>query len=537
MWQNLSLAQKVAQMVVVRTSGLMFDEQRRYPKWEASLEQLAYYLQDLGIGGLIFFGGSAADLGDRSQLLQSWAKIPLLMSADIEEGVGQRFAGPRWFPPPMALGAIAAQDLIKAEKYAEQMGLFTAQEALAIGLNWILGPVVDVNNNPDNPVINVRSFGETPELVSKLAQAFIRGTQGYPVLTCAKHFPGHGDTGVDSHWELPILMQDEKRLEELELLPFKGAIASGVDSVMSAHLLINCWDDQYPATLSHKILTGKLREKLGFSGLIVTDALVMGAIASRYTVTEAAILAVEAGADILLMPEEPELVINAVVEAVNSGRIPASRIDDSLQKIWQAKSKVFPNLANDLDAIKSDNLGDKLTSNQVNPRSLLFTNEAQETVNHILQDSVKMGGILPWQPSKDGLLRNLIIVDNLLNCDFLGHHTPALLLPPEYGPFQHQLIDSSASNLDEPHPPSGRLTLLQIFVRGNPFGTSAKLTELAQNWLRKLIKNGELGALIVYGSPYAFAKFRADLPENVPYIFTYGQMPAAQALAIRALLG
>ena len=287
----MNLAEKVAQMVVVRASGYLFDNQIRYPDWEPPTSKLKYWLQDLGVGGVIFVGGSAVDLATRTQQLQSWAKTPLLLAADIEEGVGQRFAGATWFPPPMAIAALAQTNPTKAQEYAETMGSITAQEALAIGLNWILAPVVDVNNNPDNPVINIRAFGETPEIVGQLATAFIRGAQKYPVLTTAKHFPGHGDTAVDSHFELPVLPHSESRLVEVELPPFVEAIAAGVDSVMSAHLLIPAWDKELPATLSQKILTGQLRQRLGFGGLVVTDALVMGAIANRYGLAEASPMA------------------------------------------------------------------------------------------------------------------------------------------------------------------------------------------------------------------------------------------------------
>ncbi|MDY7021478.1 MAG: glycoside hydrolase family 3 N-terminal domain-containing protein, partial [Cyanobacteriota bacterium] len=190
---NLSLAEQVAQMVVVRASGYLFDHQIRYPVWEPPAEKLQYWLQDLGVGGVLLVDGSAVEVAVRTQQLQAWAKYPLLLAADIEEGVGQRFAGATWFPPPMTMGSMADTQLQKAVEAAKQMGRITASEAQAIGLNWILAPVVDVNNNPDNPVINVRAFGETAATVGQLASAFIQGCQDYPVLTTAKHFPGHGD--------------------------------------------------------------------------------------------------------------------------------------------------------------------------------------------------------------------------------------------------------------------------------------------------------------------------------------------------------
>ncbi|MCZ0898880.1 beta-glucosidase, partial [Microcoleus sp. HI-ES] len=256
MIDNLSLPELVAQMFVARASGCLFDHQIRYPEWEPTASKLRYYLENLGVGGVILVGGSAAELAIRSHQLQSWAKFPLLLAADIEEGVGQRFAGATWFGPPMAIAEVARHDAGKADRYAEQMGAVTAIEARAIGLNWILAPVVDVNNNPDNPVINVRAFGETPEIVGKLAAAFIRGAGEHPVLTTAKHFPGHGDTAVDSHLELPVLPHSPARLAQVELPPFVEAMAAGVDAVMSAHLLIPAWDAECPATLSRKILIG-----------------------------------------------------------------------------------------------------------------------------------------------------------------------------------------------------------------------------------------------------------------------------------------
>ncbi|HAC62364.1 MAG TPA: beta-glucosidase, partial [Cyanothece sp. UBA12306] len=176
-WTEGTLKQQLGQMVVVRASGYLFDHQISYPTWEPSNAQLRHWLETLNLGGVILLGGSAAELMLRTQQLQKWSKNPLLIAADIEEGVGQRFSGATWFPPPMALGEIAKQDLSQAKEYATQMGVIIAQEALAIGINWVLAPVVDVNNNPQNPVINVRSFGDDPKIVSELAKAFLEGAK------------------------------------------------------------------------------------------------------------------------------------------------------------------------------------------------------------------------------------------------------------------------------------------------------------------------------------------------------------------------
>ncbi|MBW4637001.1 MAG: beta-glucosidase [Gloeocapsa sp. UFS-A4-WI-NPMV-4B04] len=534
--ETLCLKEQVAQMVVVRASGYLFDHQIQYPQWEPPTAKLQYWLEHLGVGGVILLGGSAGEIALRSQQLQNWAKIPLLIAADIEEGVGQRFSGATAFPPPMAISAIANKNLSLAQHYATQMGAITAQEALAIGVNWVLAPVVDVNNNPDNPVINVRAFGETPEIVSKLATAFIQGAKAYPVLTTAKHFPGHGDTATDSHLDLPVLPHSAARLASVELPPFESAIAAGVDAVMSAHLLIPSWDAQQPATLSEPILTQQLRQKLGFEKLIVTDALVMGAIANHYGTNVAPVLAVEAGADILLMPIDPEGAIQAICEAVESGRISAERIRASVERIWQAKLKVSRGAEERGSRGAGEQRSGGVGEQEVRLRFELAQADTLATVDNILRETQLVYGSVPLQleisATDSRPLCNLIVVDNLLACDFLGQHTEAIALPAQLG-YTTNLIDlhTPISAI----PAGNQLTLLQLFIRGNPFRGSAGTTQVAQDWFKKLLHSGNLQALVVYGSPYVLAQF-LPLPPEVPCVFSYGQMPAAQAIALNTLL-
>lgn len=526
---QLTLEEQVAQMVVVRASGYLFDHQIQYPSWEPTADKLQHWLQDLGVGGVILLGASAAELALRVQQLQEWAKVPLLVAADIEEGVGQRFAGATWFPPPMAIAEIADQDLAKAVNYAQKMGAWTAQEALALGLNWVLAPVVDVNNNPQNPVINVRAFGDNPEVVSQLATAFIRGAQSHPVLTTAKHFPGHGDTATDSHLALPVLPHGWERLHQVELPPFKAAIAAGVDGIMSAHLQIPALDPTLPATLSQRILTQILRQDLGFEGLIVTDALVMGAIANRYGAQEAAVLAVEAGADILLMPIDPPGAIQAVCDAVEDGGISPDQIRASVERIWRTKQKTC---GPQMDESSSRHAWEKLP-----PPPLQLDQLAQPAAiaatEEILRDSLRLGSKRLQPPPGNSPGRNLVIVDNWLDCDFLSRRAPAIALPRKLG-YELQLVDGFTPNPDwtlDTEPP----TLLQLFIRGNPFRGSASLTQTAQTWFQNLLKAQKLQALAIYGSPYVLEQFLLELPPELPYVFSYGQMPTAQAIALAAL--
>ncbi len=511
MKKDLSLKEQIAQMIVVRASGYLFDHQIRYPAWEATNAQLQQWLGEFNLGGVILLGGSSVELQKRSQQLQDWANIPLLIAADIEEGIGQRFPGGTWFPPPMALSAIYEQDLLQAQHYATQMGKVTAQEALAVGINWLLAPVVDVNNNPDNPVINIRAFGDLPEVVSALTAAFIKGAKTTSILTTAKHFPGHGDTATDSHLDLPSLAHSEKRLETVELPPFQSAIAAGVDSVMTAHLLIPAWDKQKPVTLSSEIITEKLRNQLGFNGLVVTDALIMGGITKYASPAEVAVMAVEAGNDILLMPDNPEVAIASIYDAVKSGRINEQKINQSWARIWQAKQKVIQSKTEALE---------------------LSNNAARTIVTSILRDSLQARGNIPLRIEDKQIHRNLIVVDDVLNAPFLDIHTPAIAIPQQLN-CQRQIVDHGTLNciLSDWRP-----TLLQVFIRGNPFRGNAGLTANAKQIYRQLINNGQAKGIIIYGSPYVFDWFNL-INSNLPIVFSYGQMEQAQAIALKTLYG
>lgn len=503
-WQKaMDLKAKIAQMIVVRASGYLSDRQRCYPQWEADNKTLQQWLQ-LNIGGVILLGGSALEVKERSQQLQSWAQTPLFIAADIEEGVGQRFAGLTWFPPPMALGAIAKKDLITAQYYARQMGAITATEAASIGINWLLAPVVDVNNNPDNPVINIRAFGDRPKQVSALTTAFIEGAREYPILTTAKHFPGHGDTATDSHLDLPVINRDLFGLATVELPPFENAIAASVDSIMTAHLMIPTWDDKYPATLSPTILTEKLRQELGFDGLIITDALIMGGITNYAAPEEIAVMAVEAGVDVLLMPNNPLVAIESIYQAVVSGRITEARIDRSLEKINAAKERL------NIKEPKREKI------------------DSWAVVREIIKDSLQTGKKTLQIANNN---RNLIVVDDVLNSSFLDLQTPAIAVPESLG-YQRQIVDRNSLEIISS---DRKNTLLQLFIRGNPFRGSAGLSEAAITQYTQLIEGDRLMAFIIYGSPYVLQWFLEHIKPETPWVFTYGQMDVAQAIALKTL--
>ena len=327
---KMTIEEKIGQMVAWRYSGHFVNRDSEY------LGKLESLIVNGKIGGLIIFGGEVYETAYLTNTMQKMAKIPLLIASDFERGVGNQISGATLFPPLMAIGATWS------EEQAYLMGKITALEARALGIHMTYAPVVDVNINPDNPIINVRSLGEDPEQVGKLAASFIKGCQENGLIATAKHFPGHGDTDMDSHSVLPTVGGDRDRLESVELYPFKQAIKAGVQAVMTAHLHLPALDPtpDLPATLSSPIITGLLREKLGFKGLIVTDSMGMGGVTTLYSPVEAALKAVQAGVDMILLPPTPDEVIESLIHAVRNGQISESRINTSVKRILEAKARL-----------------------------------------------------------------------------------------------------------------------------------------------------------------------------------------------------
>jgi len=327
---SMNLREKIAQMIISYSDGYLPSES------SAEFQRMSSLITDEKIGGFIFFKGNSLQEAELINKLQRLTETPLLMSADFERGTKMRLDDGSLFPSNMALGATNNPDL------AYEMGLQIAKECRAIGIHQNYAPVLDINNNPDNPIINVRSYGEDPEIVSRLGVSFIKGLQDGGVIATAKHFPGHGDTDIDSHSDLPVLNFTRSRLDNLELIPFQKAIDAGVMSVMIAHLSLPTVDDEdfLPASLSAKLIDGILIKEMGFKGLVVTDALNMAGIVKHFTTEEVALKCVNAGVDLILMPQGETKTINAIENAVNNGSISEERINESVRKILDAKSKL-----------------------------------------------------------------------------------------------------------------------------------------------------------------------------------------------------
>lgn len=328
----MTLEQKIGQMLMVGFHSLQFDSHVR---------ELLY---DHHVGNIILFSRNVANKDQIVNLTEEIQKntidatgILAFISIDQEGGMVTRITdGVTVFPGNMAIAA--TDDPQKAYDIGEIMG----KELRALGINMNLSPVLDVNNNPLNPVIGVRSYGENPAKVANFGINYIKSLQKNKVIATAKHFPGHGDTRVDSHVDLPIIDHNMERLERIELYPFKAAIGAGVDAIMTAHIIFKTLDPQMPATLSHNVITGLLRKQLGFEGLVITDCMEMKAIDTYFGTVNAVVMAIKAGADIVLISHTKEKqvgAVKAIKEAVLKGDIPIEMIDRSVQRILDIKSK------------------------------------------------------------------------------------------------------------------------------------------------------------------------------------------------------
>lgn len=303
-----------------------FGYQREWDALERALEH--------GVGGFILFGGEAGAVHDLTEELRSRSPHPLLIASDLERGAGQQFRGATPLPPAAALGSL--EDI----ETTRRAGEITARDARAVGVNWVYAPVADVDLEPDNPIIGTRAFGTDPAKVARQVEAWVRGCADGGALSCAKHFPGHGRTVGDSHIERPTVHAERSLLEQ-DLLPFRALVGAGVDAMMTAHVCYPGLDDgRAPATLSRPILDGLLRREMGFEGMVVTDALIMEGFIAGIDEASAAVIALAAGCDALLYPEDTGAVIAEVDAALRGGRLDPARVAEALGRIERATQRV-----------------------------------------------------------------------------------------------------------------------------------------------------------------------------------------------------
>jgi beta-glucosidase-like glycosyl hydrolase/CubicO group peptidase (beta-lactamase class C family) len=451
--------------------------------------------------------------------LQRRAKVPLLIGADFESGTGMRLDEGTSFPSAMAVGAT------NDPKLAYTIGKVIALESRAAGVHWIFAPDADVNNNPDNPIINIRSFGENPKNVGEFVAQEIRGIEENGGLATAKHFPGHGDVSVDSHLALPTVPGDRKELEATELVPFRAAIGASVGSVMPGHLAVPAFepDASVPATTSRNILTGLLRDELKYKGLVVTDAMDMGGVTSRYPPGEAAVRAVEAGADVLLMPPVPDAAMAGLERAVRSGRITEKRVDESVRRILQAKSR----LGLDRNRLADiEHLDEKFGRPE-------FAAQAQNIADRgvtLLRDTAHL---VPLDATKP--LRVLLVS---LSAD--ADPYPGETIEPEIRwrvdslkALRADLQFANVSTLKLPPTDTYDVAIAALFVRVADRKGNVGFPDEQRAFVNQMIAAGKPVVVIAFGSPYLIEGF----PGAKTWLAEFSTNSVSQVAAVRALFG
>ena len=512
--KSLSLREKIGQLVQIRVPGKFLN--RNSPEFLALTEQI----RENHVGGVVLFAGNVYESAILLNELQVLSKVPLIVAADFERGLSFRIADTTSFPWTMAVGATGS------EQYSYEEGLITGQEARALGVHWIFAPVVDVNNNADNPVINIRSFGEDPKLVARLGSAFVRGAKKAGVLTTAKHFPGHGNTATDSHLGLAVVDSGLEQLLAVEFIPFESAIESGVDSIMTAHVAVpNVTDSpDMPATLSPKILTDLLRNKLNFTGLIVTDALEMGGITNTYWCGQAAIRAIQAGADVLLLPPDAAVAINEVERAVRRGDISEKRIDESVRKLLSAKTRMG------LHQKRTVPLG-KIREIVASPQSVQLAQEIADHSITLVKDDQRL---LPMNPLNDRRLLSIVLTSDL-------ESSPGALFQAELrkrflsvrtawgnaGTSDELLasIDKMISESD--------MIVCASFARPSSGQDTIAIPQNQQTIVKKLAASRKPLVWVAFGNPYILRL----APEAGTYLCTFSYSDVSQIAAAKALAG
>ncbi len=519
--KKMTLAEKLGQLIVVGYFGEFLNveasEYRRLTDWVGRGQ----------VGGVIVTARRGPLGVERSQAyptavlanqLQRRARIPLLIAGDFERGTSQRILEGTSFPHAMALAAGGDPQA------AYEMGRVTALEARALGVNWVFAPVADVNVNPENPIINVRAFGANPTEVAQFVAAFVRGCQEAGALATAKHFPGHGDVAVDSHLGLPVVEADRQRLNAIELVPFRAAIEAEVHSIMTGHLAVPALDAdrQTPATLSRPILTDLLRREMNYDGLIATDAMDMAGIADQWAPGEAAVRAVLAGADVLLLADA-ESVLPALAEAVRSGRIPPERLDASVARILRAKAWLGLNKNRfvDLDALNNV-LGRQEYAQAAERMAERGISLVRDDAHLVPLDATKPLRLLLLAVSADPDPYPGEILERELR--WRVDHLQVLRCDTRF---------VSAATLRLPDPSSYDVALIALFVRvmdrKGSLGLPAEQSELVGN----LLASGKPTAVALLGNPYLAQAF-SSAPT---LLLTFSHVDVAERALARSLFG
>jgi len=504
---------KIAQLVMPWIPGTYTADN------DPSFAKIIAWVDSLHVGGLITSIGSPLDIAAKLNTLQRHARVPLLIASDLEAGTALRLVGGTAFPSNMGVGATGRD----GDAYA--MGRITALEGRAVGIHLALAPVADINSNPLNPIINTRSFGADPRAVARLVSAEIRGLQDNGMLATVKHFPGHGDVEIDSHLALPLLNMPWARLDTLEFVPFRSAIAANVTAVMSAHIALPNLvpGPPTPATLVPAILTGVLRDSLQFKGVIVTDALNMGGIVSGYGPGEAGVLAFLAGADILLQPADPAVLIDAMRSALKEGRFTQARLDQSVRRVLKLKEKagLFRRRTVPLDRVM-DLVGTEAfrdTARAIAARSIVLVSDRGGALDSVRRRRGNRSVVI-YGDELNPAAGNTLVSELRLR----GDSITTFRLSPSSGPASYDSARAAIARA----PVAIFAVAVRAFAGRGTIGMPEMLASLADSTARRLPT-----ILVSLGSPYV----GAQVPNLGTYLLGWASNPNTEWAVANALGG
>ena len=518
---SLPLRERIGQMVMVWVLG-------DYTSYgDSTYAEVRRWIERDHIGGVSMSLGTPIEVAAKINNMQRLSRVPLMTSADLEPGLGRLEGGvfthylleagsATVFPSAMAIAATGR------DEDAYDVAKIIAEEARAVGIQINFSPVVDVNNNPSNPVINTRSFGEDPQRVARLSAQFVKGTQDGGAISTAKHFPGHGDTDVDSHVGLPIVAANWTRLDTLELVPFRAAINAGAGMVMTAHIALPAveGDSTTPATLAPRIITGVLRDSLAFHGVAITDAMTMEGVGKGYSVEESSVLAVKAGADIILKPSDPTKAIDAVLAAVQRGEISAARIDSAARHILELKARngVAFNPIVDLDALREvvGSPAHREKANDIARRAVTLLRDNKS----LLPIAGRRVVVVQYMPETE--LRAGKIFGNEIKAAFPGARV--IKISPATSPTDLDSVTRQVAGAD-------RVIIAAYVRRIEGEGRPAVPAHIAK-WIDD-VSTKEKVVAVALGNPYLIRQF----PSAGTYLVTYGVGDALERAAAGVVLG
>ncbi len=546
--RHLSLEQKIGQMLMVRANTEFLNVS------DPRFLQLRDMVRRYHLGGILLTVRAEGALVFRNQpyeaamftnRVQREAELPLIVAADFERGLGMRFYSTVHFPHAMAFGAVGDDAAMR------DFARVVAQEARAIGVHWNFFPIVDVNSVPQNPIINTRAFGEDPGAVGDLAVAYVEGARDFGMLTTAKHFPGHGDVSADTHLGMARVEGDRKRLDAVELVPFVKAIDGGVDAVMTAHVTVPALepDPDRPATISRNVIGGLLKEELGFQGLVVTDAMDMGAITRLFPGARsgrAAVEAVKAGNDMVLLPFDLDAAFNALLAAVRSGELSESQIDASVLKVLRAKAAIGLYRARLVDP-------EALPTIVNSPVNLAFAQQVADRAVTLVRDNgqalpLKKGGTPrpsnAYQIKEDPGSRVLAVIftDDMRSDSGRSLERELKARAPDARIFY---VDPGTASGMTPEVLAAAERAQQVVAAVISIPSAGKMVKVQGQYtntvalgdahaalLRQLLERAAGKTVLVsLGSPYLAAGF----PEVQTYLCTFSNAPVSEVSAVKAL--